>query len=317
MIVTALAALSLAGAYQIPLTPAFEVVSEKVGGFGAVAYDPKFARMLICHTGARTLMSVDASKGFFYMVRSEPEIGAADYLQVDTPLNRVFAVGAKKLLAIDEATLQTVGQVELGGPAGNIAIDTKRQEVYVAHHDGAEDWIFDANTLKPLGSVDLGGKPGEIQYDPATDKLYQAIHSDGLVQVIDPTSRKVEANWAAPARQINAFAIDHSRGLLFTADNGKVVEFDRSGRVNATLDTGLEGGFRLAYDEGNQRLYVCGHGRIGGVDTTGEALRSVGDVEYGASDARGIAVDPVSHEVWVSVGNPYQKQKVLVFNFNK
>lgn len=90
----------------------------------------------------------------------EIETGAVNGIAVSKKNDRYFAAGwNKEVIAIDRKTLKVVVRVPVSGAADLVAVDTKRGQVYVAHDDGTEDWVFDGATLKLVGTVAVEEAP--------------------------------------------------------------------------------------------------------------------------------------------------------------
>lgn len=282
-----------------PLTMDKTVELPKAGGFDAMAYDSDNHRILASHSGAGTLAVLDTETGAV----QEIETGAINGVAVAKKLDRYFvAGGSSEFVALDRKTLKIVGRVPLTGPADIVAVDTKRGQVYVAHDDGTENWVFDGSTLKLLGTVTVEEAPEFMEYDKATDRVYENIKSSNHLQVIDPEKRKVVATWdTAPMQSPHGIALDKKAGHAYAAGkNGKLVVLDMAtGKVLKTVDVapGTDG---IAIDAKLGRVYVPGKGKMTVVSTADDSV--VGEVELPLG-AKNCAVDTSTHAVWVNVSD--------------
>lgn len=284
-----------------PLVAGRTVDLSRPGGFDYMAVDARYGRVFATHGGASTLAVLDLKSG----ATQEIEVGKVNGVQIDEALGRVFVAGSGQILvALDRKTLAKVGELALSGPGDDIAIDTKRQQIYVCHDDGEEDWVVDARTLKLVGSVKIAGAPEYVEYDAKTDRLYQNIKPTNQLQVIDPETKTVVAAWdTAPMQSPHGLALDRASGRAFSAGrNGKLDVFDiASGRLLTTVDI-APGTDQIAFDPILKRVYCPGRGALSVVQETPTGAVALGDVPAPAG-AHTLAVDPRSHDVWVSYSN--------------
>jgi len=300
MLTNLLVSLAIAQATAAPLTPGKTYDASKPGKFDVITFDRKFHRVLAAHTGASSLAVLDTATGKI----DEIETGEINGVAVANKSNKIFVGGGgNKLVVLDRESLKVLSSIALTGPADVIAVDTKRQQVYVSHDDGTEDWVFDADTLKLLGSVTIEEAPEFIEYDSTRDQIFQNIKSSDHVQVINPETRKVIATWATePMKSPHGIALDKKGGRIFSAGkNGKLVVLDMTtGKSLASLEIGA-GTDQIAFDAGLGRLYCPGGDKITVIDTTGEP-KIIGTVDI-PKGARSITVDTTTHDVWVCYGD--------------
>lgn len=282
----------------LPLSAGKTYTLPKPGRFDALTFDSVNHRVLAAHSEAGTLAVLDTVTGKSREITTGPINGVA----VSERLNRVFvAGGGNKLIALDRKTLAPVGSVDLGGPADIVTLDTKRNQVYVCHDDGIEDWVFDGKSLKLLGSVAIEEAPEFVEYDAATDKLYQNIKSTNHVQVIDPKTKKVVATWpTAPMESPHGIALDlKNRRVYSVGRNGKLACFDlKTGKLLSTTEI-TSGVDQIAIDHELGRIYCPGQGKLSVVAVYG----STPMVLQTLSIPRGVhtlTVDPKTHDVWLA-----------------
>jgi len=294
-------ALAVLAAFGAPLVAGKTYDLPKGGKFDYMAVDNKYHRVFATHTGAKTLAVLDTETGKI----DEVDTGLVNGVQVATKLNRIFvAGGGGKLVALDRETLKILGSVELGGPGDDLAVDTKRNEVYVCHDDGTEDWVFDATTLKLITKVAIEEAPEYVEYDATTDKLYQNIKSTNHLQVIDPESKKVTATWPTGAMTSpHGLALDRKGGFGYSAGkNGKLVVFElASGKIVTTVDI-APGTDQIAIDTALHRVYCPGSGKMTVVQADGANSKSIGDVDV-PKGVHTLAANNKTHEVWVCYGD--------------
>ena len=97
--------------------------------------------------------------------------------------------------------------------------------VYADCDDGTDVWVIDPKTEKIVATVKIPEAPEKLEYDGGTNRIYQNIKSNSTVQVIDPTTNKVEKSIdTAPATGPHGLAIDAKRSRVYSAgNNGKLV----------------------------------------------------------------------------------------------
>ncbi|MHB8637030.1 MAG: YncE family protein [Fimbriimonadaceae bacterium] len=289
-----------APADALPLTEGIVVDVPGAPRFDYMAVDAKYGRVFASHTGAGALSVYDLKT----KAETELQTGVVNGVQVNERLGRIFVGGGgKKLLALDERTLKTVGEVGLDGPGDDVVVDTKRNQVWVCHDDGTEDWVFDAKTLKLDASVKVDFAPEYVEYDPRTDRLYQNIKSTDKVQVIDPKTKQVVAEWPTPPmKSPHGLALDVKTGRVFAAGaNGKMAVFEATtGKLLAMIDVkpGID---QIAFDPGLKRVYCAARGFISVVQETAAGAENIGDVPAPLG-AHTIAVDKSNHTVWICYG---------------
>ncbi len=292
-----------------PLAPGRVVAAPSAGAFDFMTVDPARRRILAAHAKAGALTVLDLETGAVREVATGPVNG----VRVSAGLGRIFCAGAnEELVAIDSATLKVVGRAKLTGPGDDVAVDERRNEVYVCHDDGTEDWVFDGATLALKGTVAIEEAPEVLEYDAKSDRFYQNIKSTDHLLVLDPATRKVVATYpTAPMTSPHGLALDRRGRRAYAAGkNGKLVVLDMDGgKILGTVEvgTGIDG---IALDPdfapGEGRLYLPG--TVGGervltvVAITASGARAIGSVPV-AKGVHSCAVDPKTHAVWTPYGD--------------
>lgn len=291
-----LALLALAPA---PLAAGKTVDLPKKGGFDALAFDADDHRVLAAHSGANTLTVLDTRTGKV----TEVETGSVNGIGISKKHDRYFVAGRdKEVVAVDRKTLKVVARVPVSGPADLVAVDPRRDQVYVVHDDGKELWVFDAATLKSVGSVATEEAPEFFEYDPAADRIFLNIKSTNHLQVIVPATHKVTATWdTAPMQSPHGLALDLKAKRAYSAGrNGKLVVLDlATGKVLKAIDvtTGID---QIGYDPDLGRVYCPGAGKLSVVSTATGSV--IGEVPL-PKGSRNITVDPTTHTVWMALND--------------
>ncbi|GAB4019195.1 YncE family protein [Spirosoma koreense] len=117
-----------------------------------------------------------------------------DAMLFDKYSNRVLAFcnGDKVAIAIDAATDQVVGKVEVG-EAPEFAVSTDKGMVYVNLEDANEIVAFDPKTLSVKQKFSLGAnvQPTGLAIDAASNRLFSVCRKSKTLVVLDATSGKI------------------------------------------------------------------------------------------------------------------------------
>ncbi len=297
---TLLACLILAAPPLVPMAP-IEVPGGP-GKFDYVQVDAGKHRVIAAHTEKGQLSVLDLDS---HQVQ-EIDTGAVNGIAIDTSTNRIFVAGAgKTVVALDRDSLQKIGEYQLDHPADSIALALPYHELYVDNDDGKEVWVFDTRALTLKATIPITGQAEWIEYDGMSDRVYQNVKDTNLTEVIDPRLHRVVAKWTtSPATSPHGMAIDNRKGWVFVAGkNGKLVATSmKTGRLAAMVNI-AENVDQICYDSTLQRIYCASSlGKISVVQVTKDGLTSLGDV-VSSVGAKTIAVDPLTHSVWVVYSN--------------
>src|SRR6266700_343234 len=214
-----------------------------------------------------------------------------------------LSAGTGKMAIIDSNSLKEVTRIPGGVFPDGIAYDAEDQQIFVSDELGSAVEVIDAQTNAVITRIDAKGQVGNVQYDPLTKRVYAPIQSRNQLIAIDPKSKRVVERYQladgchphglriATGEPIGYIACDEDDRLL-------VIDL-KSGRILATQSLGRDPDV-LAGDSTLHRLYVAGEsGLLSVFDVTNASMpNKLGDVFIG-EDAHSVAVDPVSHRLFV------------------
>jgi len=287
------------------LTPQTPIVVQRTPGtFGYLEIDDRYRRLLVAHTGSRTLDVIDLNNN---NVLRQEEVGEGQGIAVDAKDGKYFVgtshqafvvVFGRKFVVKDD-------QIPTGGPIDAVAFDSKNGMLYADRFSDNKIVVISGKTNKVYWNMPVGGGVLEnIVYDPVSDRIYQNVESTGDVLVIDPNANRVIASWsAAPATQLHGLAVDGASHRLFTAgDNGKLSVFDTTtGAVIATVDIPASVD-QIAFDTGKKRLYCASAiGLLSVIQETDTGAEHVADIPV-PRRTHSVTVDPTTHAVWIAYG---------------
>ena len=270
------------------------------GKFDFMGTDPSMSRILAAHRGTRTLEIIDLKTG---KLLKAIQVGAAQGVAVDSKAHKYFLgnEGEHSIAIVDSQSLLKISEVKVDGPVDAIAFDDKNGMLFAAEDDGNHLWVIDTKTAKVVSTVAIPGVPEVLEFDPATDHIYLNIKNKDTVVRIDPTTNKIDATWSTlPATSPHGLTIDSKRGRVYTAGgNGKLVAIDfKTGKVISTVDIPI-GVDQIAFDVDMQLIYGACKGFISVAKASDSGLQTIANVTS-PKGAHTLAVDPSSHDVWVS-----------------
>lgn len=208
--------------------------------------------------------------------------GGWDYLSVDSAAKRLYVSHATKVVVIDTAKNEVVGEIaDTPGVHGAIAGADGR--VFTSNGREAKVSLVDSKTLQTLMKVETGPNPDFIMYDPRQKEVY-AFNASGSATVIDargkvvatiPLGGKPEAGVPDPAT---------GRVYVNIEDKNEIAVIDGARHeivARWPIAPGEEAA-GLAIDLKNHRLFIGAHNKLMVMmdSTTG---RVVGQVPIGAN----------------------------------
>jgi len=275
------------------------VVPGGAGHFDFMGIDPVNQLVFAEHPGKSAVVVVNLKTR---KVSSVALDAACNGIGVDSSGKRAFAAGpGKTLVRVDTRTLEKTGSLALDGPGDCVQYDAKRGVVYVDNDDGTNLWVVDPETMQLKGAVTIKEAPEYMEIDQTHNRIFQAIKSTSTVQVIDPASLKVLAEWGlGELTSPHGLAIDRNAGLVFVAGkNGKLdILSMKTGKIVNVVDI-VNGSDQIAYDQSLKRIYIPGESKIQIVQISGDSGKVAGDVPVG-KDCHRVAIDPKTHDVWVA-----------------
>jgi len=193
------------------------------------------------------------------------------------------------------------------------------RKLYVSDETGRTEKVIDATSDRRIATVNLGGEVGNTQYDPVSKHIFINVQTPNELVEVDPVADQVVARMTIPGAQGNhGLLIDPEQRLAFIAcqGNDRLVVLDmRTMRVTSTFPVGKDPDV-LAYDSGLHRLYVAGE--AGGISVFGVKDRAVTKIGEGFAgpNAHVVAVDGVTHQLYVPLKSLQRKTTLRVFDAN-
>jgi DNA-binding beta-propeller fold protein YncE len=247
---------------------------------------------------------------------------AAHDVVVDPTSHLAFVTrsDANTVDVFDPKNMRLVKRIPVAADPDGIFYVPSHQLVYVASSDAMLATLIDPASQNSIGSISLGGKPEFAAFDPETKLLYQNLGDTNTVVAVDLTKRSVVQRWPLEGCEIpTGMAIDDADRRLFIAcgKSAKLAIFDLNlHRIIASVPVGL-GADSVAYDRELHRIYVTGlFGRLSVVNQDTTDTYHVVDSIYLHFNAHTLAIDPVTHRLFVGYASLAIPPRLAVFTPN-
>jgi YVTN family beta-propeller protein len=324
----ALIAVMFVGALVYPGTPG-QAKSLKFQGFITLPGDRWLTILDYLTIDGRNLFVTSPTGGEVYRIALDaPSSGvavlkgppAAHGVAVDPVSGLAFVTRseANTVDAFDPRTMRLLKRIPVADDADGVFYDPADKLVYVANGDAKVATLVDPATQTKVATIPLGGAPEFAVFDPQTRLFYQNLKDANAIDVVDVASRSVSERWALGGCQApTGMAIDAARRRLFVvcSGNAKLVIFSlETHRVTGQLPIG-GGPDSVAYDPGLHRIYATGRSGVLSViaQEAPDAYRQLDQIRlhYGAHT---LAVDPVTHRLYVGYASLLLPARVAVFS---
>lgn len=270
--------------------------------FDYQSLDQVSGRLYIAHMSADQVVVFDTVAQ--QVVGTIEDIATVTGVLIVPERGRVFAAAAgdHQVAVIDAQSLHVIARVgEIGFPDG-LDYAPASHQIFVSDESGGGEVVIDADTGRMVTTIDVGGGAGNTHYDAVSGCIIVAVQSRNQLVAIDPTTNQLLGRYDldADCQAPHGFLIDQPRRLVFVAceDNATLLTVDlNTMHVTATSAVG-DGPDVLAFDPAWRRLYVASESGVVAIfEEVGTTLTPVG--EYVAPHAHSIAVDPVTHRVYL------------------
>jgi DNA-binding beta-propeller fold protein YncE len=271
-------------------------------------------------SGALFKVDLDLNRPSMSSVSEMPGAGAVHGIALLPESNVAFITRseANTVDVFNPISLQKLQSIPVADDADAILYVPSAKLVYVANGDAKLATLIDPVKRVTVGAIPLQGKPEFPALDPQTGLLYQNLEDINSIVAIDLGKRSVVGQWSlAPCEGPSGMAIDSEQRRLFTvcSGNARLVVFDlETHRVITSLKIG-GGPDSVAFDLTLHRIYSAGKaGKLTVIQQDGpNGYRVLEEVRthYGAHT---LAVDPVSHKVFVAYASLLAHPRIAVFS---
>jgi YVTN family beta-propeller protein len=241
-------------------------------------------------------VSIDPASGLAYVTRS----------------------GVDAVDIFDPGTMKFFKRIPVAADPDALAYDPRNKLFYVASGDSNVATLIDPQALATVGTIPLGGKPEFVVFDPRSGLLYQNLEDTDSVVVVDLAKRAIVDRWSIlPCRAPTGLALDEQQARLFIGckDNALLAVVDIGTRRVITTVPIAKGVDSVSFDPQMQRIYTTGKSGMLVViqQEPGESYRVLDTISlhYGAHT---LAVDPVSHALYVGYASLLTHPRIAIFS---
>jgi len=271
-------------------------------------------------SGALFKIDLDLNQPSVSSVSEMPGAGAAHGIALLPETNVAFITRSEEntVDVFDPRSLQQLQSIPVADDADAILYVPSAKLVYVANGDAKLATLIDPVKRVTVGAIPLPGKPEFPALDSQTGLLYQNLEDINSIAAIDLGKRSLVGQWSlAPCEGPSGMAIDSEQRRLFAvcSGNATLVVFDlETHRVITSLKIG-DGPDSVAFDPTLHRIYSAGKaGKLTVIQQDGPNAYRVLDkirTHYGAHT---LAVDSVSHKVFVAYASLLARPRIAVFS---
>jgi outer membrane protein assembly factor BamB len=281
----------------MPVAPPVPV--PMTGGFDYVTVDAAHRRVYAAHTGARSLLIVDADKG---TVLDQIKVGPMHGVAYSSDGTKVYTGNGddKSVSESDPASFTVLRTVSLPGPVDAIAYDESNGHIYADEDDGTQIFVIDAKTMKQIGTVPLPGhKPEYLAVNSQTHVLYQNISDKAEVAVVDPHTLQVTSTFATPELTGNhPLQYDAAfEQIIVGGANGVLSVYDTAGKkqFSAPMPTHID---QCDLDQTTHMLVCAGGTGLTVFQLSRDAAPKVIGTYAGKYHVHTAAFDRKTHDIW-------------------
>jgi len=226
--------------------------------------------------------------------------------------------GGNTVDVIDLKRSQIVASIPVADDPDAILYDKGSNLIYVANGSAKLATLIDPDRRSTIAAISLGAEPEYAAMDSPDGLLYQNLKDINSVAAVDLLRRAVVGRWLLSSCEgPTGMAIDSEHRRLFAACSGNatlaVFDMERH-QVIASLKIG-GGPDSVAFDPSLQRIYTAGRtGELTIVQQDAASSYRVLDrirTHYGAHT---LAIDPVSHRVYLAYASLFVRPRIAVFS---
>jgi YVTN family beta-propeller protein len=170
---------------------------------------------------------------------------------------------SSELAVVNPVDDKVLGYIEVTGGLSNsgMAIDPKAHELFVADFSGNTVTAIDTSTNLVRGNVTGLYAPDGTLYDPYSNTVYVTLHYSAQVGLVGASNRTVTGFANVGGEPHGAIVLPSSKLVLVANTNSNNISvFDASTNALLVSVAGGDGAWQLAYDPGDQLVFVTDHG---------------------------------------------------------
>jgi hypothetical protein len=245
----------------------------------------------------------------FYRLESAVTLKSAapswDYVTLDQTRSRLFIGRRGDGVAVyDIKTNKLASTLDQSEEGNAIILAEPFNRGYTANEDGTST-VFELSTLKTIDRIKLGEAADSGTFDPVSGQVLITMSDEQKVLFLDARTGKQNGALALESKKYDGIAAD-GKGHVFVAqrDRNSLAFIDTKSRT-LTAEwplTGCEEPTGLAYDAGNQRVFVGCRGKspvLAVVDATNGKVVATHEIGRGND---GVIYDKDTRKVYTANG---------------
>jgi YVTN family beta-propeller protein len=282
------------------------------GSWDYVTVDEGARRLYVSHGTQVEVLDVDSGA----IVGNIPNTDGVHGVAIASDLGRGFTSNGKSstVTIFDLKTLKPIGSTPTGKKPDAIIFDPSTSRVFAFNGESDSATAIDAATGKVAGTVDLKGGP-EFAVADGKGYVFNNLEEENVLLKIDAHKLTVEQRWPTdPCKAPVSMAMDRENRRLFVGCRSKVMAVVNadSGEMITTLPIG-DHVDATAFDPETKMIFNSnGEGTITVIHQDSADKYSVVDTVKTAPKAKTMALDPKTHQLFLSTAEAGQFEVLVV-----
>jgi YVTN family beta-propeller protein len=282
------------------------------GSWDYLSVDEAARRLYVSHGTQVEVIDIDSGS----VVGNIPKTPGVHGVAIAPEFGRGFVSNgqAATVTIFDLKTLKPIADVPTGQKPDGIIYDPATSRVFAFNGGSNSATAIDAASGKVAGTVDLGGGP-EFAAADGKGFVFDNLEDESLVLKINSRELKVEQRWpTAPCASPSSMAMDRANRRLFLGCRSKVMAVMNAdtGQVITTLPIG-DHVDATAFDPERKLIFNSnGEGTITVIHEDGPDQYSVVETVKTAPRAKTMALDPKTHQLFLSTAENGQFEVLVV-----
>jgi DNA-binding beta-propeller fold protein YncE len=282
------------------------------GSWDYLTVDEGARRLYVSHGTQVEVVDVDSGS----IVGNIPNTPGVHGIAVAADLGRGFVSDgqASTVTIFDLKTLKSLGEVPTGKKPDAIIYDRATARVFAFNGGSHSVTVIEAADGRVAGTIDLGGGP-EFAVADGTGYVFDNLEDESLVLKINSRTLKVEGQWpTAPCQSPSSMAMDKANRRLFIGCRSHVMAVMNAdtGQVITALPIG-DHVDATAFDPDTRLIFNSnGEGTITVIHQDSPDKYSVEEIVKTVARAKTMALDPKSHQLFLSTAESGQFEVLVV-----
>ena len=233
-------------------------------------------------------------------------------------LGFVTRSGSNTVDVFDPEAMKSIKRIPVADDPDGIFYDPIDRIVYAVSGDAGQATLIDPAKQTVVGTISLGGKPEFAVFDPQSKLMYQNLENTNTLVAVDIAKRSIVGRWLLHSCESpTGIAIDRVRRQLFIAcgRTSTLAVFDLAKhQIVSSLPIG-RGPDSVAFDSVLKRIYSTGlSGELSVIQQDPSGAYHNLDSIHLHFGAHTLAVDPVTHRLFVGYASLFVQPRIAVFS---